>query len=470
MAPEGGNTQTLTLREKQEIEKRFGTYINAGQMKYLKAGHLDVLETERKGVRFTDPVGGRPFYDCFTAAGSFNVGRHNPVIMKALTEGLDELDLGTHDLVSPQKVALAKKLAEIAPGDLSRVIFAAGGGDAIEAALKLARAATGRTRVISTVKAYHGHTGFALAANGKAHYRHYCEPLIPDFDFVPYNDIEALRRAAGKSTAAIVLEPIQGEAGIFAATDDYLRAARALCDELGILLIFDEIQTGFGRTGRLFASQHSGVVPDIMTVAKSMGGGLYANAAAIYRPLPMLVDYVEKHPDFHPSHAGGSNLGCHVSLAVIDFIVKNRLWENATARGDQLRGALEDLKRENPKIIKDVRGRGLMIGIEYVHEFLGPMMSDALAQNGVFAAYSGNAPQVMRFMAPIVITEEEMSDVIGRIRAAVATMKKLLPLALPAAKIPPVLKLLNNERVQTVLFGWVRTVEDAVKAARGGAK
>lgn len=460
----------LTIQEKREIERRFGCHVNAGQLKYLKSGHLDVLEADRKGVTFTEPVSERAFFDCFTSAGSFNVGRHNEVVMQALASGLETLDVGTHDAVSPQKVALASKLAEIAPGDLSRVVFASGGGDAIDAAIKLARGATGRSRVVSTVKAYHGHTGFALAANGKAHYRQHFEPLIPDFDFVSFNDLAALETRVGGETAAVILEPVQGEAGIFVGTDEYLRGAREICDRHGALLIFDEIQTGFGRTGKMFAAEHSGVVPDVMTVAKSMGGGLYANAAVVYRDIPRLVEYVERNPDFHPSTTGGSNLGCHVSLAVIDYIEKNRLWENAMARGAELKTALERLQRDNPKIIREVRGRGLMIGIEYLHEFMGPMMSDALAQNGVFAAYSGNAPQVMRFMVPIVISEAEMSSVIERIGAAVATMKRLLPFALPAAKIPPVLRLLNNEKVQTTLFSWVRRVEDLVSAVRGGRR
>jgi putrescine aminotransferase len=456
----------ITRAEKAEIEKRFARYINDGQVKYLKAGHLDVLETERKGVGFTDPVSGRPYIDCFTAAGSFNVGRHNPEILAALDEAIDECDLGNFGMVSSAKVALAKKLTELAPGDLSRILFAAGGGDAVDCAIKLARGATGRTRVISTIKAYHGHTGFAISANGKPHYREYCEPLIPGFDFVPFNDLEAMDKAATEDTAAIIIEPIQGEAGIFPSTEEYLPGLRKICDERGIVLIADEIQTGFGRTGKMFACEHWNVVPDIMTVAKSLGGGLFANAAVLYRELPMLVDYVEAHPNFHPSSVGGSDLGCRVSLKVIEFAVREDLPKRAEIMGKRLKDALETLRKENPKIIKDVRGRGLMLGIEYIHEFLGPMMSDALAKNGVFAAYSGNAPQVMRFMVPPVVNDEEMDRVIAAIRAAVKDMKMILPLALPAAKIPPVLKLLNSEKVQIVLFGFLRKIEDLT----GGGK
>lgn len=459
----------LTPGQKKQIEQRFGRYINKGQIRYLKAGHLDVLETVREGVGFTDPVSRRRFFDCFSSAGSFNVGRHNPQVLAALDSALDEIDMGTPGLVSPWKVALAKKLVELAPGDLNRVFFASGGGDAVDGAIKLARGATKRPVIISTIKGYHGHTGFSLSANGKEHYRHYCEPLIPEFKFVPFNNLEAMSAVAGEDTAAIIIEPIQGEAGIYVGSPEYLSGLRKMCDDLNILLIFDEIQTGFGRTGKLFASQHTGIVPDIMTVAKSIGGGLFPNAAVIYRDIPLLTNYVDTNPEFHPS-TGGSDLGCAVSLKVLDYLLENKLSENSAIKGERLRDALLQLQKENPKIIKDVRGKGLMIGIEYLHEFMGPMMADALAKNGVFAAYSGNAPQVMRFMLPIVVNDKELDEVIAAIRAAVKDMKTILPLALPAAKIPAVLRLLNSEKVQTVLFGWLRTIEDGINALKGVGK
>mgnify|MGYP001248370790 CR=1 FL=1 len=461
---------TVTPHEKALIEQDFKRYLNKGQVKYLKAGHLDVLETQRRGINFVDPVAGRPFVDAFSSAGSFNVGRHNERVLAALDKALAREDMGNHLLVGEAKVELAKKLVDLAPGDLARVFFAAGGGDAVDGAIKLARGAAGRAQLISTIKGYHGHTGFSLAANGKDHYRHYCDPLIPEFVFVPFNDLAAMEQAASEKTAAIIIEPIQGEAGIFVGADEYLRGLRALCDRLGIVLIFDEIQTGFARTGRLFACEHAGVTPDIMTVAKSIGGGLFPNAAVLYRALPHLVDYVERHPHFHLSPDGGSDLACRVSLAVLDFIVENKLWEHVEKMGARLHGALRDLQRENPKIIKEVRGRGLMIGIDYLHEFMGPMMADALAQNGVFAAYSGNAPQVMRFMVPLVVTDAEMDHIIAMIRRAVASMKKLLPLMLPAAKFPPLLKLLNSEKVQTSLFSWLRALEDLVAGAGKGVR
>ena len=463
----GGGNATMTRQDKARIFALFGRYINRNQIKYLSAGHLDVFETRREGVGFTDPLTGRRMYDCFTAAGCFNVSRHNPEVMAALEQAADELDMGSCLLSSPQKEALARRLAALAPGDLNNVLFAAGGGEAVECALKMARGATRRRQIVSTVKAYHGHTGFALSANGKEHYRHCFEPLMPAFDFVPFNDLEAMEKMVSDGTAAVIIEPVQGEAGIFPGTDSYLRGLRELCDRHGALLVFDEIQTGFGRTGRMFASEHSGVVPDIMTVAKSLGGGLYANAAVLYRDIPVLRAFTAQYPDFHETLGGGSDIACRVSLKVLDYLEEHKLCENAARQGAQLKKALEGLKRVNPKIIREVRGVGLMVGLEYVHEFMGPMMSDALAKHGVFAAYSGNAPQVMRFMVPITVSDTEMDDIIKAITGAVKDMKTLLPLALLAAKVPGVLKMLNNENIQTTTFTYVRKVEDLWRRGTG---
>jgi acetylornithine/succinyldiaminopimelate/putrescine aminotransferase len=453
----------MSRAEMAALVARFERHVNKGQVRYLRAGHLDVVETERNGVQFVDPASGKRMFDCFSSAGSFNVGRHNPVVMQALEEALAECDLGTPHLNSRWKDAFREKLLSLAPAGLDAVHFASGGGDAVDAALKLARGATGRSGVIATVKAYHGHTGFSLSANGKKHYRHYCEPLMPGFSFVPFNDLKAMRDAADDTTAAIIVEPVQGEAGIFPGEPEYLRGLRQLCDQRGILLIFDEIQTGFGRTGKLFACQHAGVTPDLMTVAKSIGGGLFPNAALLYRNTPEVAAFLDTHPDFHPSSTGGSDLGCRVSLRVLEYVIEADLPGNAALRGAQLQAALEEIRRENPKIIKEVRGIGLMVGLEYTHEFMGPMMAEALARQGVFAVYSGNAPQVMRFMAPISVTEDEVREIVEAIRAAVRYMKTLLPAALLAVKIPGVLKLLNNERVQMRVFGVMRSLEDRVR-------
>ncbi|MFH1530063.1 MAG: aminotransferase class III-fold pyridoxal phosphate-dependent enzyme, partial [Pseudomonadota bacterium] len=192
-----------------------------------------------------------------------------------------------------------------------------------------------------------------------------------------------------------------------------------------------------------------------------LGGGAFPNAALLWRDVEPLASFARAHPNFHRT-TGGTEVACLTSLAVIDEILERRLWENAAARGAELREGLEELRSENPRIIKEVRGIGLMLGIEYIHEFLGPLMSDGLARRGVFAAYSGNAPQVMRFMVPLTVTRDEVGVLLDAIRGAVEDMGRILPVALPVAKIPALLRLLNDERVQTRLFGALRSIEDAV--------
>jgi len=443
------------------VEERFARHISRGQRDYLRAGHLDVIEGHRSGAQFVDLRTGRRYIDCFTSAGCFNLGRRDPVVVAALEQAVDDgLDIGTVFLPSPDRVRLAERLAELAPGDLDSVVFAAGGGEAVDMAVRMARGATGRPQIVAVERGYHGHVGFALSANGKAHYRQPFEPLAPGFAFVPLNDLAALEAVVSPNTAAVILEPVQGEAGVHVADDAYLRAVRELCDRIGALLLLDEIQTGFGRTGRLFAAEHSGVVPDVMTVAKSLGGSVYPAGAVIYRGDGPLGAYLASRPWFQRPAVAGSDIACRVSLTVLEEVVERRLWENAQARGAELLEALRRLQERYPRIIVDVRGRGLMVGVEYVHEFMGPLMSDALSRHGVFAAYSGNAPQVMRFMPPLSITEEEMEAVIDAVESAVASVHRLLSPVLPVTAVPGVVDLLNDESVQTGLFGLVREVED----------
>lgn len=447
------------LEQKGMVLAEFGKHISDGQLRYLRAAHLDMLESLPKGIGFTNSCDGAKVVDGFTSAGCFNVGRGNKSIIAALVEGLDGHDLGGSGLISRAKVKFARKLAEICPAGLERILPAGSGAEAIEAALKLAWGATGRPRIISMFKAYHGHSGYSLSINGKDYYKELFLPLSSDVDFAEFGNIADIRRLASKDTAAIILEPIQGEGGIHVADDAYLHALRQICDDLGIVLIFDEIQTGFGRSGKLWASEHSGVVPDIMVVAKSIGGGVFPNAAAIYRDIPRLSNFVDANPQFHNTSGGFSDLGCVVSSQVIDYICENKLWENADVMGSKFRGGLAELRRNLPGVIKEIRGRGLMIGIEYKYEFMGALMADCLARHNIFAAYSGNAPQVMRFMLPITITEYEVDIVLAKIKMAMKTMRRYLMLLMPLTKIPKAVSLLDNIKVQIAFFNWLRKFE-----------
>jgi acetylornithine/succinyldiaminopimelate/putrescine aminotransferase len=417
--------EKLKKSELEEIKKKtlsdFSRYVNPQKARILKNAGLDIVEARREGAIVWD-ITGTKYIDCITGAGTFNVGRRNSAVVDALKKALDEYDIGVFLLCSKPKADLARKLAEITPGDLQYTMYGTGGGEANDFAIKLARGFSMKTEVISTIKAYHGHTGFSLAAIGRDEYRTPFYPMVPGFVHVPFNDIKAVEEAITEETAAVMLEPVQGEGGIHPADDDYLRELRALCDDHEVMLIFDEIQTGFGRTGKMFCAEYSGVVPDIMTVAKSLSGALYPISATIYRE--ELNDFVITHPFTHLSTFGGSDLGCIVGLTVINFLVKNKIPEHAAKMGERFQKGFNELLKKYPDLFKEVRRKGLMMGLQYTNDSIGPRMSYQLAQNGVMAIYTGNEPSVMRLMPVLTIEPDEVDFVLSALDSSMAEIMK----------------------------------------------
>lgn len=397
----------------------YGRFINPQKVRVLEAAGLGIIESERSGAWVSD-VDGQRFLDCFTSAGSFNVGRRHPRVVAAARRALDHLDHGNFLLASAEKARLAAKLAEIAPSGLQCTTFGTGGGEAVDFALKLARGATRRQKVIYCENGYHGHTGLALSASGRDAFRAPFEPLVPGFVRVPFGDLEAAAAKMDDQTAAMIVEPIQGEGGIRVAPAGYLEGLRSACDDTGALLILDEIQTGFGRTGRWFACEHSGVLPDIMTIAKSIGGSLVSLSATMYTA--ELREFLIPNPFVHLSTFGGSDLACAVGLEVIATIEEEGLVGNAREMGRLLLDGLQALAVRHPEVIAEVRGRGLMAGVQYREDSMGPRMSWHLARHGVLAVYTGNDPSVMRLMPSLVITAEEVRFLLGAVERAVADL------------------------------------------------
>jgi len=406
---------------KENALSDFSRFISPMKVRTMKAAGLDIIEDKREGACVWD-ITGKKYIDCQTGSGIMNVGRHNNEIIAALKKALDTYDIGVFLLCSKPKADLAKKLAEITPGDLACTIFGVGGGEANDAAIKIARGYTMKKEIIYTEKAYHGHTGFSLSAIGRDSYKEPFEPLMPGFKMIPFGDIEAFRKAATDDTAAIILEPIQGEGGINIPPDDYLPAVRKICDEHEILLIFDEIQTGFGRTGKMFASEHWGVVPDIMTVAKSLSGGLYPIAATIFKQ--DIQDFFIPHPFIHLSTFGGSDLGCMVGMAVIDYIQKNNLPQHAEKMGAKFRSGFDHLLNIFPTLLLEVRQKGLMMGLQYTIESMGPRLTKKMAERGVIAIYTGNDPSICRLMPPLVITPDEVDYVLNALEDSMKELSK----------------------------------------------
>ncbi len=444
-------------RQKKEGIKSFQEYVNYTQSVFLKTVGLDLLEDRRQGVNVWDLGTGKSYIDCFCSAGSFNVGRRNPRIVGALEKALDQWDMGEHLFPSAPKAALAEKLAAISPPGLKNVLFCGGGGEAIDSAIKLARGVTGRKKVISLVKAYHGHTGFALSAIGKAVYRDPFEPLMPGFSHeFPVNDLDAIAAAANEDTAAIILELVQGEGGIFVAEQGFIEGLRRLCDDKGIMLIFDEVQTGFGRTGKMFCCEHYSVYPDLIVLAKSLGGALYPISAVIYSG--QIRAFMEENPDLIESTSGGSDLGCIVACETIDFLLENDIPKHAATVGDYIGEGLLNLAVKHKGLVKEVRRKGLMIGLEYKHDMMGPLMSYYLGTNGVLAIFSANNPKVMRFMPPIVITREEADKLLAAVDRSLASVRRSSRIIAGAVKLPLIGKILSVQEMQVFLILVAKTI------------
>jgi len=404
---------------KEKVLADFATYISPMKVRTMKSAALDIVEEKRDGASVWD-ITGKKYIDCQTGSGIMNVGRHNREIVEALKKALDTYDIGVFLLCSKQNADLAKKLAEITPGDLKCTMFGVGGGEANDAAIKIARGFTMKTEIIYADKAYHGHTGFALSAIGRDEYKKPFEPLIPGFKMVPFGDAGAIEKIVTDDTAAVILEPIQGEGGINIPPDDYLKKVRTICDEHEVLLILDEVQTGFARTGKMFASEHWGVVPDIMTIAKSLGGGLYPISATIFTE--EIMDFFIPHPFIHLSTFGGSDLGCIVGLETIKFIEKHHLADHAVEMGKLFRKGFDSLLRDYPDLLLEVRQKGLMMGLQFTNQSIGPRMSKKLSERGVIAIYTGNNPSICRLMPPLIITPKEVDIVLNALEGS---MKEL---------------------------------------------
>ena len=406
---------------RESVIEAYRKYINPTAVDMLAMASLDIVEWERSGATITD-LSGDTYIDCVEGAGIFSVGRHNKEIAEVIKKAVDRYDMGGWIGLIAQRAALAEKLASISPEGLQYSFFASGGGEAIDTAIKFAKGAAGKQKIVSTVNGYHGHTGYALTATGRELYREPFLPLMPGFTHVPYNDLDALETAIDGDTAAFILETIQGEGGIIVPRDDYLPGVREICDRRGVLMILDEVQTGFGRTGKMFGCEHWGVSPDIMVMAKGLSGGFLPISAVSYNQ--KVAAFTEANPFIHANSFGGTAITSLASLAVIEYIEKNDLAGNAERMGARLMAGLRELQDRYPEFIIDARGKGLMVGLEFPNDDVGPMLSAELRGNGVITIFTFNNPKVVRIMPTLVVTEAEVDRILEAYENAIAVVSK----------------------------------------------
>jgi putrescine aminotransferase len=368
---------------------------------------------------------GREFIDCLGGYGTFTFGHRHPEIVQAVKDQLDHIALSGKAFFSANAANLAAQLAEIAPGDLQYAFFSNSGTEAVEAALKMAKAVTGRSKIVSTEGSYHGKTIGALSTTGREKYRKRFEPLMPGVSFVPYGDSEAAANQIDGTTAAMIVEPIQGEGGIILPPDGYLASLRESCDRHGALLIFDEVQSGLGRAGSLFACNHEGIAPDLMTLAKALGGGIMPIGATLGTPA-IFESMFSENPLAHTSTFGGNPLACAAAIKALEILQRDDYSEKSRARGHQMKQGFKQIQVRYPEIVAEVRGRGLMIGLEFAMDEVGELVVAQLLKRGVCVAYALNNPRVLRFEPPLVITEEQVERVIIAVDESLAETAELL--------------------------------------------
>lgn len=402
---------------------RYENYINPAMAKLFRFMGLGTIEWEARGAVIID-IHGKEYIDCLGGYGVFNLGHSHPKVIKAVEEQLHKMPLSSKILFNDVQGKLAEKLAKITPGDLQYTFFCNSGTEAVEGALKLARLCTGKSEIISTKNSFHGKTLGALSATGRDLFTDPCKPLLPGFKHIPYGDVQALEQAITENTAAFIVEPVQGEGGIIVPPQDYLTRVRELCNKKGILLILDEVQTGFGRTGKMFAAMHYDVTPDIMTMAKALGGGVMPIGAFIARP--NIWEVLITSPFIHTSTFGGNPLACSAGLAAIEVIEEENLVERAGELGKYFINHLDVLQSRYPELIFQVRGKGLLMGLELADEGIGGMLMAELINRGVMVAYTLNNPKVIRIEPPLVISQEQIDQVISALDESLEQAKTLL--------------------------------------------
>lgn len=372
-------------------EDRYSTGVYSPQKLQLTRG---------SGTKLYDKEGNE-YLDLATGIGVAAVGHSNQKVAEAISKQAYQLLTCPPSYFYNQiRADLMEKLSEISPPGLGKSFLCNSGTEAIEASVKFARAFTDRKEIIATMRGFHGRTLGSLSATWKRKYSKPFKPLVPGFSHVPYGDLAKLDEAISDSTAAVLLEPIQGEGGVYLPPEGYFDGVRELCDQNGALLIFDEVQTGFGRTGKMFASEHWGVIPDIMALAKAMGGGMPIGASVIREDM-------EFSTGLHGSTFGGNPLAAGAALATIEYIQANGLVKLAGKRGKYFIHRLRKLMCKY-KLIKEIRGKGLMLAVQ-LRKRSGVYL-DRLLEHNILALPAGST--VIRFLPPLEISESEIDRAI----------------------------------------------------------
>jgi len=439
-------------QNREQVLENYKTYLNASLATMLSLLNFDKQFVSADGINVWDSEGNR-YLDFLGGYGALNLGHNHPRVLAALDQ-VKELPNLLQASLGTVASALAKNLAAIAPGNLQRSFFCNSGAEAVEGALKLARAATGRQLLVYCMGSFHGKTMGALSVTGREKYQKAFQPLVTGTVPIPFGDLNALEgKLREKTAAAFIVEPIQGEGGIILPPAGYLSGARQICDKYNTLLIIDEIQTGLGRTGEMFASQHDDVTPDILCLAKSLGGGIMPIGAYITTNEIWGKAYGSMDKALlHTSTFGGNTWAAAAAIATLEVLYEENLPERARESGEYLLAGLHRLKESYP-LVKEVRGRGLMAGIEFnqpegfavkvtlglankiSEEYLGSMIAgELLNKYRIITAYTLNNPNVIRLEPPLQVTKGQIDTLLEALEEILKTHKGFFSVAASSAK------------------------------------
>lgn len=399
---------------KQRAVEDFRNHVSSGKVRFWQQFDMDLVMGRREGAVFWDLDGRQRYFNLHGNGGVYNLGHRHPEIIQALVQALDRVDMGNGHLISHPRAQLARRLAELMPGDLNYTVFGVSGGEAVDLAIKVARAFTGRTGIISAAGGYHGHTGLALAA-GDPKYQAPFGPPCPGFQQVPFNDLDAVAEIIDNDTAAIILETVPATLGMPVPYPDYYPGVRQLCDANGVLLIMDEVQTGFGRTGRLWGFEHFDILPDMVVLGKGMSGGVYPITATVLRTPLEAVFHADPH--IHVSTAGGAEAGCRVALKVLAMSADPAFLDHVNQMAARIRIGVDRLI-DRHSILKGLRQIGLFMGLELEDELSGPILCKTGFDNGLFMVYANHDKTVTQFLPPLIISPSEVAEILERLDRA----------------------------------------------------
>jgi putrescine aminotransferase len=411
-------------RLSEETIEKYRKYVNPGIAAILSFSGFGVPEERAEGCYIWD-ASGRRFLDCVGGYGAFSLGHLHPKVVGAVKRQLEKEALKSHFFMSSELADACELLASVLPGEISYSFLCNSGTEAVEGALKCARIHTGRSELIGATNGFHGKSFGSLSVSGREVYKTAFQPLLPDCRQVPFGDTDAMADAVSDKTAGVILEVVQGEGGVILAPDGYFQAVRKLCDDVGALLIFDEVRTGFGRTGRMFASEHYGVVPDVVTMAKALGGGVmpvgaFSSTEDVWRSM------FGRNPYLHSTTFGGNPLACAAVIAAINTTIEEGLIERSARLGEKLLSGLKSVQSRYPDMIREVRGLGLLAGIEFAEDDIAALVIAGCGRRDLLAAYSLNNPKVVRVEPPLIIEERELDLAVSIIGEAVAETAEMV--------------------------------------------